>query len=301
MLRDLRQAAGGFSSAEDADSPGPDGHGHEGLFHTWTPDEVRAVLGDDTDDALNFWAIGTNGNFEGRSIPNRLHERGRLARPPVIEDARRRLFEARQQRPRPGLDDKVLTEWNALMISALAEAGALLGPAGLDRRRRRGRRLPAPRAAAARRAVVPVLARRRHAAGPSRRAGCRPRLPRRRLHPSRRGHRRGTVDRRGPDGGRHDARPLLGRRPRRAVHDRRRRRGARRPPEGPVRQRHPVGQLDGRRRPVPARRAHRRGALRQPRRPHPAARSARSSTRRHRRSPTPWPRSPCTPTGSPRS
>ncbi len=126
VVRDLRQDAGGFSSAEDADSPGPDGHGHEGLFHTWTPDEVRAVLGDDTDDALNFWAIGTTGNFEGRSIPNRLHERGRLARPPVIEEARRRLFEAREQRPRPGLDDKVLTEWNALMISALAEAGALL-------------------------------------------------------------------------------------------------------------------------------------------------------------------------------
>ena len=45
VLRDLRQDGGGFSSAEDADSPGPDGHGHEGLFHTWTPDEVRAVLG----------------------------------------------------------------------------------------------------------------------------------------------------------------------------------------------------------------------------------------------------------------
>ena len=52
VLRDLRQPAGGFSSAEDADSPGPDGHGHEGLFHTWTVDEVRAVLGADADAAL---------------------------------------------------------------------------------------------------------------------------------------------------------------------------------------------------------------------------------------------------------
>ena len=127
VLRDLRQPAGGFSSAEDADSPGPDGHGHEGLFHTWTVDEVRAVLGADADLALEWFGITPAGNFEGRSIPNRLHARGDLARPAAIEDVRQRLFEARQQRPRPALDDKVLTEWNGLMIAALAEAGMLLG------------------------------------------------------------------------------------------------------------------------------------------------------------------------------
>ena len=53
VLRDLRQPSGGFSSAEDADSPGPDGHGHEGLFHTWTPAEVVAVLGPEADAALD--------------------------------------------------------------------------------------------------------------------------------------------------------------------------------------------------------------------------------------------------------
>ena len=127
VLRDLRQPAGGFSSAEDADSPGPDGHGHEGLFHTWTVDEVRAVLGDDAAAALEWYGITPAGNFEGRSIPNRLHARGQWARSPSIEAARQRLFEAHEQRPRPGLDDKVLTEWNGLMISALAEAGMLLG------------------------------------------------------------------------------------------------------------------------------------------------------------------------------
>ncbi len=127
VLRDLRQPAGGFSSAEDADSPGPDGHGHEGLFHTWTVDEVRAVLGADADVALEWYGITPAGNFEDRSIPNRLHARGDLARPAAIEDVRQRLFEARQQRPRPALDDKVLTEWNGLMIAALAEAGMLLG------------------------------------------------------------------------------------------------------------------------------------------------------------------------------
>jgi uncharacterized protein YyaL (SSP411 family) len=126
VLRDLRQPTGGFSSAEDADSPGPDGPGHEGLFHTWTPDEVRAVLDTGAEDVLAYYGITADGNFEGRSIPNRLPARGDLVRPAAIDEARRRLFDAREKRPRPGLDDKVLTEWNALMISALAEAGALL-------------------------------------------------------------------------------------------------------------------------------------------------------------------------------
>jgi uncharacterized protein YyaL (SSP411 family) len=126
VLRDLRLPGGGFASAEDADSPGPDGRGHEGLFHTWTVEEVRAVLGADADAALTHYGITPAGNVEGRSIPNRIHARGDWARSPELEDARRRLFEARERRARPGRDDKVLTEWNALMIATLAEAGALL-------------------------------------------------------------------------------------------------------------------------------------------------------------------------------
>ena len=90
-------------------------------------DEVRDVLGPDADVAVAHYGITTAGNFEGRSIPNRLHARGSFERSPAVEDARRRLFAAREQRPHPGLDDKVLTEWNALMIASLAEAGALLG------------------------------------------------------------------------------------------------------------------------------------------------------------------------------
>jgi uncharacterized protein YyaL (SSP411 family) len=124
LRRDLRHPDGGFYSAEDADS-----EGEEGLFYTWTPAEIRTVLDDDAlaEHVMDWYGISEEGNFEGRSIPNRLVHRGRLDRPAAIEDARLRLFEARTQRVRPGLDDKVLTEWNGLLISALAEAGAALG------------------------------------------------------------------------------------------------------------------------------------------------------------------------------
>jgi uncharacterized protein YyaL (SSP411 family) len=124
VLRDMTHPDGGFFSAEDADSPDEHGHGHEGLFHTWTPDEVRAVLGPDAEAALAWYDITDDGNFDGRSIPHRSAHRTEVERPDDIERARAHLFEAREQRSRPGLDDKVLTEWNALMLSSLAEAAA---------------------------------------------------------------------------------------------------------------------------------------------------------------------------------
>ena len=124
VLRDLRHPDGGFYSAEDADSPDEQGHGHEGLFHTWTTAEVRGVLGPDADAALEWYEFTDEGNFEGRTIPARRHHRGQLQRPPRIEQARQRLFDARALRPRPGLDDKVLTEWNGLMLASLCEAAA---------------------------------------------------------------------------------------------------------------------------------------------------------------------------------
>ncbi len=126
VLRDLTHPDGGFFSAEDADSPDEEGHGHEGLFHTWTPDEVAAALpgwpAKAVDEVAEWFGITPEGNFEGRSIPNRLHHRGELRRPAPVEEARRLLFAAREQRPRPGLDDKVLTEWNGLFLWALADA-----------------------------------------------------------------------------------------------------------------------------------------------------------------------------------
>jgi uncharacterized protein len=121
VRRDLRHPDGGFYSSEDADS-----EGHEGTFYVWSVEELRALLGDDADAAIEWWGVSRPGNFEGKNILHR-PERGDLLRPEAIERARRTLFEAREQRVRPGLDDKIVTEWNALFLSGLAEAAAATG------------------------------------------------------------------------------------------------------------------------------------------------------------------------------
>ena len=122
VLRDLHDSAGGFYSAEDADSEGV-----EGKFYVWTPEQLYEVLGPDADAAAAHWGVTAEGNFEGATILNRMHAPGEFARSDSVEDLRLRLFDAREQRVRPGLDDKVLTEWNALMCATLAEAGAATG------------------------------------------------------------------------------------------------------------------------------------------------------------------------------
>jgi uncharacterized protein len=117
-LREMRGPEGGFFSALDADS-----EGEEGKFYVWTVDELRAALAEepDADDAIAWFGATDRGNFEGRNIP---------VRGPGEPDRRgawrERLYEVRAQRVWPGLDDKRLTSWNALMISALADAGAVL-------------------------------------------------------------------------------------------------------------------------------------------------------------------------------
>jgi uncharacterized protein YyaL (SSP411 family) len=117
-LRELRQPEGGFASALDADADG-----EEGSFTVWTLDEVRHVLGDALAPvAIEHFGMTEAGNFEGRNIPVRA-----TPDPPEREEIRARLLEARERRVHPGLDDKRLTAWNALMISALADAGAVLG------------------------------------------------------------------------------------------------------------------------------------------------------------------------------
>jgi uncharacterized protein YyaL (SSP411 family) len=122
VLGELRHPAGGFYSSEDADS-----EGEEGRFYLWTPAEVEAAVGAElAPAALEWYGVTAAGNFEGRTILTR-PVRGDLERPPAIERARALLFAERAERVRPGLDDKVLTEWNALMLAALAEGGAALG------------------------------------------------------------------------------------------------------------------------------------------------------------------------------
>ncbi|HXY45018.1 MAG TPA: hypothetical protein VEH29_12600, partial [Acidimicrobiales bacterium] len=124
VLRDLSLAGGGIASAEDADS-----EGEEGLFYTWTEAEIESVLGPElAAPAIRWWGVRPGGNFEGRSILFRA-ERGDLLRNGSIEEARRRLFAARSTRVRPGRDDKLLTEWNAMMCSTLAEAALATGEA----------------------------------------------------------------------------------------------------------------------------------------------------------------------------
>ena len=127
VLSTMRHPNGGFFSAEDADSLTPSGHSEEGAFYTWIPAELDEVLGEWAGEAAAYWGITETGNFEGRSIPNRIHARPDIGRPDVIERCRRALLAARSERPRPGLDDKVLTEWNAMFLATLAEAALLSG------------------------------------------------------------------------------------------------------------------------------------------------------------------------------
>ena len=139
LLRDLTHSNGGFFSAQDADSLDENGHSHEGAFYTWTQQQVSDVLGTDSDKAYQWWDISESGNFEGVSIPNRLTSRTQILRPDDIEAMRIQLFETRSQRPMPGLDNKVLTEWNAMMLASLCEAAiAFDRPDWLSAARRNG-------------------------------------------------------------------------------------------------------------------------------------------------------------------
>ena len=123
VLGDLRHPLGGFFAAEDADSEGV-----EGKFYVWNHDGVRVIAGPDADDAIEWYGVTERGNWEGVNILERV-VRGDIIRPAPVERARAALYEARAHRVRPGLDSKVLLEWNGLMLATLAEAAAATGRA----------------------------------------------------------------------------------------------------------------------------------------------------------------------------
>jgi uncharacterized protein YyaL (SSP411 family) len=120
VQREMRHAGGGFYSSYDADS-----EGEEGKFYVWSAGEIRAALGDEADRFMAVYGVSDAGNWEGTNI---LHVAGGADEDQLagLADARRALFDRRAGRVPPGLDDKVLTAWNGLMLAALAEAGRAL-------------------------------------------------------------------------------------------------------------------------------------------------------------------------------
>ena len=139
VARDMTSPEGGFFSAEDADSEGV-----EGKFYFWSKAEVLEILRPESGElACAFWDITEKGNFEGNSIPNRprsdedVAEQFRITPDEMrlqLRTARKKLMAVRSLRIRPLLDDKVLTSWNALMISAFARAARVFNDSEFEKR-----------------------------------------------------------------------------------------------------------------------------------------------------------------------
>jgi uncharacterized protein YyaL (SSP411 family) len=130
-LREMEQPGGGFATSLDADSAGG-----EGAFYLWTPEQMRAVLSaDEAELVIRRLGLDEKPNFDGRWHPqvhmafSELAKALHTPRDVLVarwKSAQQKLRDARDQRPRPGRDDKVLTAWNALMIRSLARAGRFL-------------------------------------------------------------------------------------------------------------------------------------------------------------------------------
>ena len=134
LLHDLRLPTGAFASAEDADSEGA-----EGTFYLWGPAEFVDAVGPELAPlALATFGVTEEGNFEGLTHLNVVNEHAGdelgIDRPTarlMLKEIRQKLRNRRSTRPRPGLDDKVITAWNGLAIRALAEAGAVVSDSRL--------------------------------------------------------------------------------------------------------------------------------------------------------------------------
>jgi uncharacterized protein len=130
ILREMTAADGGFYSATDADS-----EGEEGKFFVWSVDELTEILGENAAVAIAYWDVTKDGNFEGKNILSVPFEDHIVAKNlgMSVESMREKismikgkLYNARAKRVSPGLDDKILTSWNGLMLASLAEAARVL-------------------------------------------------------------------------------------------------------------------------------------------------------------------------------
>ncbi|MYW54933.1 DUF255 domain-containing protein [Streptomyces sp. SID8376] len=128
MVRELRTPEGGFASALDADSDDGTGRHVEGAYYVWTPEQLREVLGDeDAELAARYFEVTEEGTFEEGASVLQLPQRDEVFDAARIDGIRERLLAARDRRPAPGRDDKVVAAWNGLAIAALAETGAFFG------------------------------------------------------------------------------------------------------------------------------------------------------------------------------
>jgi uncharacterized protein YyaL (SSP411 family) len=135
LMREMRHPDGGFYSTQDADSLAhPDAaHGEEGAFFVWTPDEIREILGADAALFCQIFDVSRQGNFEGKNILNLPREISEVAhvtgkRIEQIElltvRSRAKLFAAREHRPKPFRDEKIIAAWNGMALRAFAVAAA---------------------------------------------------------------------------------------------------------------------------------------------------------------------------------
>ncbi len=120
LMREMIAENGAFSATIDADSEGV-----EGKFYTWDQKEINSLLGSDAAQYSEIFGIEPDGNWEHTNILNRLHYQTRLDDnlEALLKQSSEKLLEAREKRIRPGLDDKVLTDWNGLMIATFVKAG----------------------------------------------------------------------------------------------------------------------------------------------------------------------------------
>jgi hypothetical protein len=123
VMREMQSSDGGYCSSLDADS-----EGEEGKYYVWDRSEIEQLLTpQESALAARRWGFDDAPNFENRHWHAKIAAAVRADEMPLLESARQKLFAAREQRVRPGRDDKVLTSWNALMIEGMAHAARVFG------------------------------------------------------------------------------------------------------------------------------------------------------------------------------